>query len=285
MKPAPFDYHAARTVEEAVALLAEYADRDGRIIAGGQSFVPMMAFRLARPSHVIDINGIAALGRLAVEGEVLRIGAVVRHAALETLGCAGVLGRLLSQMARLIAHKPIRNRGTFCGSIVNADPAAEWCLAAVTLGAEIVAQSVREIRVLGADGFFTGAMTTTLATDELVTECRIPLLRDGTRFGFDEVSRRAGDFAMAAALATYRVEDGRIVEPRIGVGGVEPCPKRIAAAEARLAGAAPDHRLFAAAASEAAAAVEPMDDGEASRGYRQRLVRAVVTRALERSLS
>jgi carbon-monoxide dehydrogenase medium subunit len=285
MKAAPFDYHAARTVDEAIALLAEYADQDGRVIAGGQSFVPMMAFRLARPGHLIDINGIAELDRLAAEDGILKIGATVRHAALETMMTGGVLGRLLSKVAYSIAHKPIRNRGTFCGSIVNADPASEWCLAAVTLGADIVARSVREDRVLPADGFFTGAMMTQLAADELVTECRIPLLPDATRFGFDEVSRRAGDFAMAAALATYRLEDGRVVDPRIGIGGVESCPRRIGEAEAMLAGVSPDADRFRAAAAAAVAAVEPMDDGQTSLDYRRQLTRAVVERALERTLS
>jgi aerobic carbon-monoxide dehydrogenase medium subunit len=285
MKAAPFDYHAARTVDEAVALLSEYADQDGRVIAGGQSFVPMMAFRLARPGHLIDINGVAELDRLAAEDGVLKIGAMVRHAALETMKTGGVLGRLLSKVAHSIAHKPIRNRGTFCGSIVNADPAAEWCLAAVTLDAEVVARSVRAVRVLPAVGFFMGAMMTELAADELVIECRIPLLADAARFGFDEVSRRVGDFAMAAALATYRLEDGRVVDPRIGIGGVEQCPRRISEAEAMIAGAHPDAGAFRAAAAAAADAVEPMDDGQTGLDYRRQLTRAVVERALERTLS
>jgi carbon-monoxide dehydrogenase medium subunit len=285
MKPAPFVYHAPSTVDEAVALLAEYADADGRVIAGGQSVVPMMAFRLARPGHLIDINGIAELGRLTVEDGVLRIGATVRHATLETMAADGILGRLLSTVARSIAHPPIRNRGTFCGSIANADPASEWCLAAVTLGAEIIARSAREVRILSADAFFTGAMTTALAPDELVTECHIPLLPETALYGFNEVSRRAGDFAMAAALVTYRLEDGRIADPRIGIGGVEPCPRRLAEAEAMLAGATPNAGRFRSAAAAAAAAVMPMEDSQTSSEYRRRLTEAVVERALERSLA
>jgi carbon-monoxide dehydrogenase medium subunit len=196
------------------------------------------------------------------------------------MAMAGVLGRLLSSVAHSIAHMPIRNRGTFCGSIANADPASEWCLAAVTLGAEIVARSARETRLLPAEGFFTGTMATELAPDELVTECRIPLLSVASRFGFNEVSRRAGDFAMAASLVTYRLEGGRIVDPRIGIGGVEERPRRIGAAEGMLAGAAPDDGLFRAAAEAAAAAVEPMDDGQTGFDYRRQLARAVVERAL-----
>jgi len=285
MKAAPFEYHAAQTVDEAVALLAEYADQDGRVIAGGQSFVPMMAFRLARPGHLIDINGIAELCRLVAEDGVLRIGAMVRHATLEAMTACGVLGRLLSEVAHSIAHKPIRNRGTFCGSIVNADPASEWCLVAVTLGTDIIARSVREVRSLPSDLFFVGPMMTELAADELVTECRIPLLPDTARFGFHEVSRRAGDFAMAAALVTYRVEGGRIVDPRIGLGGVEHYPRRVGKVEAMLVGTVPDTSRFQDAAAAAAAAVEPMDDGQISVNYRRQLTWAVVERALERTLS
>jgi len=285
MKAAPFEYHAAQTVDEAVALLAEYADQDGRVIAGGQSFVPMMAFRLARPGHLIDINGIAELCRLVAEDGVLRIGAMVRHATLEAMTACGVLGRLLSEVGHSIAHKPIRNRGTFCGSIVNADPASEWCLVAVTLGTDIIARSVREVRSLPSDLFFVGPMMTELAADELVTECRIPLLPDTARFGFHEVSRRAGDFAMAAALVTYRVEGGRIVDPRIGLGGVEHYPRRVGKVEAMLVGTVPDTSRFQDAAAAAAAAVEPMDDGQISVNYRRQLTWAVVERALERTLS
>src|SRR5579871_3704619 len=143
MKPAPFEYHAPKTVDEAVALLAKVASADGRILAGGQSLVPTMAFRLARPAHLIDINGIAALKRLAVADGKLAIGACVRHAAFYQPVVDGPLGRLLARVVRNIAHHPIRTRGTFCGSLANADPASEWCLIAATLGADMVALSVR----------------------------------------------------------------------------------------------------------------------------------------------
>jgi aerobic carbon-monoxide dehydrogenase medium subunit len=285
MKAAAFEYHAARTVEEAVSLLARFAEHGGRVIAGGQSFVPMMAFRLARPDHLIDINPIRDLAYLAVENGVLRIGATVRHATLEVMPAGGTLGRLLREVAHSIAHRPIRNRGTFCGSIAHADPAAEWCLIAATLDADIVAQSAREVRAVPASGFFMGVMTTALVADELVTECRVPLLADDARYGFYEVSRRAGDFAMAAALVSYRLVDGRIADPRFGVGGVEPFPRRIPTVEAMLAGAAPDPALFLRAGEVAASAVDPMEDPRNSPAFRRQLVRAVTQRALERSLS
>jgi len=289
MKPAPFTYHAPHTVEEAVALLAEYAEDGGRVIAGGQSLVPMMAFRLAAPAHLIDINPVTALGRLAIEDDVLSIGALVRHAMLETMAESmtdvGPLGRLLSTVARSIAHLPIRNRGTFCGSIVHADPSSEWCLAAATLSAEIVIRSARATRVVQAGDFFQGIMTTDLAPDEMVVECRIPRLAADTRFGFHEVSRRAGDYAMAAALVTYRIVDGRIADPRVGIGGIEALPRRLDAVEAALAGAVPGPDLFRAAAERAATVVDPMPDDKTVPALRRRLTRGVVERARKGSLS
>src|ERR1700688_1210044 len=175
MKPAPFQYHAPKTVEEAVAVLAQVAPADGRVLAGGQSLVPTMAFRLARPAHLVDINGIAELGRIAMADRKLAIGACVRHAAFYRPVAEGPLGRLLATVVRHIAHHPIRTRGTFCGSIANADPASEWCAVAVALGAEMVARSIRGTRVIPAQEFFAGIMTTALADDELLTEVRLPL--------------------------------------------------------------------------------------------------------------
>jgi aerobic carbon-monoxide dehydrogenase medium subunit len=281
MKPAPFTYHAPASVEEAVALLAQWGPQDGRVLAGGQSLIPTMAFRVARPAHLIDINGIAALGRLAVADGRLAIGACVRHAAFYRGAGEGPLGRLLSTVVRHIAHHPIRTRGTFCGSLAHADPASEWCLAAATLGAEMVARSVKGTRTIAAADFFAGLMTTALEDDELLTETRLPLLPPDTRFGFYEFSRRAGDFAIAMALVTFRLTDGRIREPRIGVGGAEPKPRRIAAAEQALDGQKPAPEAFAAAADAAMAAVDAMEDPTYSAEYRRDLVRTVTYRALE----
>src|SRR6195256_6535362 len=137
MKPAAFRYHAPKTIEEAVETLAEVAGEDGRVLAGGQSLVPIMAFRLARPAHLVDINGVAELGRMATTGDKLTIGACVRHAAFYGEVVAGPLGRLLATVVRHIGHHPIRTRGTFCGSLAHADPASEWCLVAATLDAEM----------------------------------------------------------------------------------------------------------------------------------------------------
>jgi aerobic carbon-monoxide dehydrogenase medium subunit len=283
MKPAAFRYHAPKTVEEAVALLAEVAAQDGRVLAGGQSLVPTMAFRLAKPAHLIDINGVAALNRLAVENGKLAIGACVRHAAFHRPVCDGPLGKLLSYVVRHIAHYPIRNRGTFCGSLAHADPASEWCLVMVALDGEVVARSARGERIIMARDLFKGVMTTALRDDELIVEARLPLLAAQTRCGFYEFSRRAGDFAMAAALGTYRVEDGKIVEPRLAVGGVEPNPRRIAEAERALTGAAPGDKAFRAAAEAATAAVDPLEDATTTAEFRRDLVLAVTRRALEQA--
>jgi carbon-monoxide dehydrogenase medium subunit len=283
MKPAPFRYHAPKTVDEAVAMLAEVAPQDGRILAGGQSLVPTMAFRLARPGHLVDINGVEALGRITTTADKLSIGACVRHAAFYRPVAEGPLGQLLSTVVHHIAHHPIRTRGTFCGSLAHADPASEWCLVAATLGAEIVARSKRGTRSIAAEDFFAGIMTTALDEDELLTEARLPILPADTRFGFYEFSRRAGDFAIGMALVTYRIKGGLIIEPRVGIGGAEPQPRRIGDAEAALRGSAPTAASFDRAADAAAAAVDPIEDINYGAEYRRDLVRTVTRRALDRA--
>jgi aerobic carbon-monoxide dehydrogenase medium subunit len=283
MKPAPFIRHVPRTVAEAVEILSRVAPQDGRVLAGGQSLVPIMAFRLARPAHLVDINDIAELGKIASDGKTLSIGACVRHAAFHKAVVDNPLGVLLSNVARHIAHVPIRTRGTFCGSIAHADPSAEWCLVAATLDATMLAKSTRGERLIAAKDFFEGIMTTALADDELLAEVRLPLLPPDTKFGFNEFNRRAGDFAMSAALVTYRLAGGTIADARVGVGGAESFPRRIAKAENLLEGQAPGDKVFRAAAEAAAKAVDAMEDHQTSADYRRDLVRAVVRRALEHS--
>src|SRR3977135_2341764 len=160
MKPAPFQYHAPKTIDEAVTTLARVAGEDGRVLAGGQSLVPIMAFRLARPGHLIDINGVESLGRLTSEADKLRIGACVRHAAFYQRVADGPLGALWPTIVHHIAPHPIRTRGTFCGSLAHADPASEWCLVAAALDAEMVATSSRGARTIAAKDFFPGSINT-----------------------------------------------------------------------------------------------------------------------------
>ncbi len=285
MKPAPFIRHVPRTVAEAVKILAEVASQDGRVLAGGQSLVPIMAFRLAKPAHLVDINEIAELGKITNDGKTLSIGACVRHAAFHKPVVEGPLGALLSHVARHIAHYPIRTRGTFCGALAHADPASEWCLVAATLDATMVAQSARDGREIAAADFFEGIMATALGEDELLIAVRLPLLSRDAKFGFNEFSRRAGDFAMSAALVCYRLDTGKMTQVRVGVGGAEPTPRRMTEAESVLEGEAPGDKAFRAAAEAAAQAIEPMEDYQTTADYRRDLVRAVVRRALEHSAS
>jgi carbon-monoxide dehydrogenase medium subunit len=283
MKPAAFRYHAPKTVDEAVSILAEVAADDGRILAGGQSLVPTMAFRLAKPGHLVDINGVAALKRIAVEDGKLVIGACVRHAAFHQPVCSGPLGTLLADVVKHIAHYPIRNRGTFCGSLAHADPSSEWCLVLTAFDGEVLAKSARGERVIAARDFFKGIMSTALRDDELLVEARLPILAADTRCGFNEFSRRAGDYALSAALACYRVEGGEIIEPRLALGGAEVNPRRIAEAEKALNGAVPGDQAFRAAAQAAAAAIDPLVDNTTDAEFRRDLVLAVTRRALERA--
>jgi carbon-monoxide dehydrogenase medium subunit len=279
MKAGSFEWHPARSADEAVALLAEYAPQDGRVIAGGQSLVPSMALRLAFPPHLIDINGVEEFARVRVDGNELVIGACVRHAAFHVPVEPGPLGRLLAQVVHNIAHYPIRQRGTFCGSLANADPASEWCLLAATLGARMVAKSVRGTRVIPAADWFQGIMTTALAEDELLAEVRLPLLPEGSRAGFYEFSRRAGDYALAMALVTWREQGGAMRDVRIGAGAVEVQPRRIAQAEAVLEGRPHGTAAIDEAAAAASAAVDPLEDFHTSADYRRDLIGTAVRRA------
>jgi len=283
MKPAPFIRHVPKTLDEAVKILAEVAPEDGRILAGGQSLVPIMAFRLAKPAHLVDINEVEGLDQITSDGKTLTIRARVRHGAFHKPVVDNPLGALLSYVARHIAHYPIRMRGTYCGSCSHADPSSEWCLTAATLDGVMVAKSVRGERLIPASEFFDSIMTTALKEDELLAEVRLPLLTSDTKFGFYEFSRRAGDFAMSASLVTYRLDGGKMSDVRVGVGGAEPHPRRIAEAEAELTGKTPGDAVFRAAAEAAATAVDAMEDHQTTAEYRRDLVRAVVRRALEHS--
>jgi len=281
MKPAPFNYYAPTSIDEAVTLLAELGPQDGRILAGGQSLVPTMAFRMARPAHLIDINGIAELTTLATTGSVLSIGACVRHAAFDSDTLPGATGALLRKVVQNIAHYPIRTRGTFCGSVANADPASEWCCVMAGLDGVAVLRSCRGTRRVPAAEFYQGIMATALEEDELVVAAELPMLPEGTRTGFVEFSRRIGDFAIAMALVAYRIDKGRMVEPRVAVGGAESRARRIHDAEEMLGGQAPGVDVFSAAALAAAAALDPMEDINNSADYRRGLVRTLTYRALE----
>ena len=281
MKPAPFQYHAPKTVDETLDLLAQYAGDDGRVIAGGQSLVPTMAFRLAKPRHLVDINGVSELNYLEIKDGKLHIGAGIRHSAFEKPVDDGPLGWLLAEVVKDIAHQPIRTRGTFCGSIAHADPASEWCAVAAAHDAEMVAESLSGIRVIPAKTFFEGIMPTALREDELLTEVRLPILSHDTYAGFAEFSRRGGDYAIAMAVATYRLKGGIMSDMRIAIGGAEAAPRRITDAERTLIGRPPNLGAFQAAAHAAVKSLDPLDDENVSAEYRLGLVHTMVTRALQ----
>lgn len=284
MKAAAFDYHAPATVEAALALLAAHGD-DARVLAGGQSLVPTMAFRMARPAVLVDINRIPGLDRLETSGGRLTIGALVRHARFETPVVPGPLGLLLADVAHHIAHLPIRQRGTFCGSLAHADPASEWCAAALALDAAMTVRGPDGTRIIPARDWFQGIMTAALQPGEILTGVTLPLLGPEWRCGFAEFARRAGDFALAMAVVVLRMDQGRVAEARIALGGVGATPILAADAALLLRDLAPDAALIQTAAAAAAAECEPQDDLHADAEYRRDLVRAMVRRALAKALS
>jgi CO/xanthine dehydrogenase FAD-binding subunit len=264
MKPAAFTYHRARTVPGAVGLLDELGD-DAKVIAGGQSLVAMMNFRLARPEHLIDIARIPGLDAITRDGDALRLGALVTHRAVETADL-GPGFRVLSDAMAWVGHLPIRTRGTVGGSIAHADATAEWCLLAVLLDARIVVEGRAGRRSIPAEDFFQGVFTTALEPDELIVEVVFP--RPAPRTALTEYAERRGDFAIVAAAVD--LDAARVV-----LGGVAPVPLRVPAAEAVLAEAGP-HAQAAAAAAEA---IEVRDEPGISAHYRRGLVRTLVARA------
>ena len=282
MKPAPFHYHQPRSLAEMLGLLKEYGE-DGKVLAGGQSLVPAMNFRLARPQHLFDLNRLVELDFLRIESSVLCIGALTRHAAFHLPPAKLPLAQLLSEIVHYIAHAPIRERGTFCGSLAHADPASEWCLVAATLDARMVVRGAGGERSISADAFFRGPFTTDLHADELLSEVRLPVHDAGWRGGFYEFARRAGDFALAMALAAARIEGGIVKEARLGVGAVADRPLRLGELERQMIGARADAALCAAVGAAARAAVEPVEDIHASAEYRKDLIGTVVKRALLRA--
>jgi len=285
MKPAPFEYRAPASSAEATATLAEAGD-DGKVLAGGQTLIAAMNFRMARPAVLVDINRAADLDYCKVDGDLLKIGALTRHVTLEQPATEGPLATFLPHVAHHIAHLPIRMRGTFCGSLAHADPAAEWCLVARTLDAEMIARSSEGERTITAEDFFISILTTALGETELLAEVRLPLLDENWRLGFSEFSRRAGDFALAMALVAVRLgDDGKIVEAKVGTGAVEDRPIRVTTAEKLLVGETPASSLLAAAAEETARNVDPISDLHASADYRRDLARAMTRRALEHALA
>jgi carbon-monoxide dehydrogenase medium subunit len=281
MKPAPFQYHRARDVDGAARLLAELGD-DAKVIAGGQSLVAMMNYRLARPRHLVDIGGLRELDRMHRDADGgLRIGALTTHHTVET-DPTGVLGagfEVLRRAMTWIGHLPIRTRGTVGGSMAHGDATAEWCLLAVTLGAEFVVRGPRGERTVPAGDFFHGYYTTALEPDEILVEIVFP--RPAPHAALTEFAERRGDFALVAATVDLDVEGGEVRGGRVALGGVASAAVRVPEAEAVLT----DGGSFEACAAVAAEAVEPPADASGSTHYRKELVRTLVRRACEEAVS
>jgi CO/xanthine dehydrogenase FAD-binding subunit len=279
MKPPVFDYIAATSIDMAVAALAE-AGGEAKIIAGGQSLVPMLNFRLIRPSLLVDINGIAGLAYIEEAGPDIRVGALTRHYQLETSPLVARHFPVLSCAMTHVAHLAIRNRGTIGGSLSHADPAAELPMLALLLDAKFAIASPSGGRSVAARDFFLDALTVDLGGADLLTEIALPKLPPHTGWGFEEVARRHGDFALAAAAATLTVSAGVIAQARIALTGVGPTPLRAADAEALLTGRALDAALTRRATDAVRAAIKPETDLHASSDYRRHLAGVLAGRAL-----
>lgn len=286
MKPPRFSYHDPATVAEALDLLARHGEA-ARILAGGQSLMPMLNFRLAAPAHVIDINRVADLDAVSPGPDAgLRVGAMVRQRALERSPLVRERCPLIGQALPFVGHPQIRARGTLGGSLAHADPAAELPAAMVALGARLTLRSAGGERTVGAEDFFVAALATALAPHELLTEIALPPWPARTGSGLQEVAIRRGDFALGGVAATLTLDaEGRVAGARIVCFGVGPRPLRAVDAERSLVGGSPSAPAFAEAGRLASAAVDPSDDIHASASYRRRLAGVLTTRALATSLA
>lgn len=279
MKPAPFAYHRPATLEEAVALLGEHGD-EAKVLAGGQSLVPLLNLRLATPSHLIDVMGIEELRGIDRADGWLRIRAGVRQAQAEDDKAVREGCPLLREALPHIAHREIRNAGTVCGSAAHGDAASEIPTVAVAAGAEFEVIRRGGTRIVAADDFYSGYLSTVVEPDELVTAVRFPESQPGTGTAFVEVAQRKGDYALAGIAAMVRLGAGRVASARMAYLGVETVPARVPAAEQLLAGAEPGEDAFAEAAAVAARELHSIGGIHASAAYRKDLAATVTRRAL-----
>lgn len=279
MKPAAFEYVAANSIDMAIKSLAEAGD-NAKIIAGGQSLIPMLNFRLLRPSILVDINRISGLGFIDETETEIRIGALTRHYQLETSPVIAQHLPILASAMRHVAHLAIRNRGTIGGSLSHADPAAELPMMALLLDAELHVASVAGKRTVTPRDFFLDALTVDLAGGDLVTEIALPKLPPKTGWGFEEVARRHGDFALTAVAVTVTMSEGAIVQARIALTGVGPTAVRVPEAEALLIGSRLDSSLTSRVIDAVRTGIAPETDLHASADYRRHLAGALAGRAL-----
>ncbi len=279
MKLPPFDYACPTSVAEAVALLASH-DGEAKPLAGGQSLVPMLAFRVAAPTLLVDLRKVAELRQIRITNEGVALGAMVRWREILDDARLRTAHPLLRAAVEHVAHYQIRNRGTVGGSMAHADPAAEMPGIAVACEAKITAVGKAGARVIDAADFFQGPLMTALQADEILTEIRLPLWPAKRRFGFQEFARRRGDFAMAAAAVFYDEDGGKARNAHVGAIGVADRPLRLKAAEDAINGKTIDEGVIAKAEAAASASVDPADDIHASGAYRKALIGVMVERAL-----
>ncbi len=277
MKPPPFAYHAPKSLNEALGLLGQL--ENARVLAGGQSLMPMLNMRFVLPDHVIDINRIADLGFMRRHGNTLEIGALTRQREIEFSPVVHDAAPLLREAVLQVGHRQTRNRGTLGGSLCHLDPAAEMATVAAAYGAEIVVQGHRGQRIVSFSDFAQGYMTPALETDEMLVAVRFPLWAPSAGYSFIEYARRHGDFAIASAAVLMEVDAGRIERATVAIGGVTPVASRLDRIAARVAGQPGTRSLFAEVAASCAD-IDAMEDGLITASYRRHLVQTLVRRAL-----
>lgn len=282
MIPPPFDYHAPKTLSDAVGLLGQLGD-EAKLMSGGQSLLPLMKLRFARPAHVVDIGRIPGLDYIKEEGGVLKIGALVREAALESSALVRERYPILADTAAVIADPLVRNLATVCGNLAHGDPANDHPATMLALGAEVVATGPKGPRTIPITQFFTGLFSTALAPDEILTEIRIPAPPAGSGGAYVKLERKVGDFATAGAAAQLTVKGGVIEKAGIGLTAMGSTPIKAADAEKSLAGKKADEAAFAEAGRLAAAATKPTADRRGAVDYKKEMARVLTVRALRKA--
>ena len=283
MIPGQFEYHAPSTLDEALALLAEHGS-DARVLAGGQSLIPLMKLRLASPAVLIDLNGVDSLSGIEEADGQLRIGAMTRHSALERSELIGSRYPLIADAAAVIADPLVRNRGTTGGSLAHADPAGDLGSVMTALGAEVVVNGPGGERTLPIDELLLGPFTTTLEEGEILTEVRVPQPAERSGGAYEKLERKVGDFATAAVAVQLTRENGSCASIGIGLTAVGPTTIRASEAEDALRGGSLDEDALRAAAVLAAAASDPAADLRGSEEYKRDMVRVLTLRALRRAI-
>jgi aerobic carbon-monoxide dehydrogenase medium subunit len=282
MIPPPFDYHAPRTLPEAVALLGQLGE-DAKVLSGGQSLLPLLKLRFAQPAHLVDIGRIPGLDYIKEEGGFLCIGALVREAALEASEVVRSRYPILADTAAVIADPLVRNLATVCGNLAHGDPANDHPATMLALGAEVVATGAQGTRTIPVARFFTGLFTTALKPAEVLTEIRIPAPPAGSGGAYVKLERKVGDFATAGAAAFLVLKGGVVERAGIGLTSAGPVPVKVTAAEQFLAGKKADEAAFAEAGRLAADAARPGADRRGSVEYKKEMARVLTVRALRRA--